>query len=79
MEEIYRAQINSEGAPNLSTAEMIVLQNEIEKDNNVSTTEAIELLFSIKRYMCSGNPIWNTDVVEEAMNMAILALIEKAK
>lgn len=33
--------------------------------------KAIEILKEIKHYLCAGNPIWNTDMVAEAIDIAI--------
>lgn len=36
--------------------------------------EAIKMLTNIKAYLTAGNPIWDTDKVAEAIDMAIEAL-----
>ena len=36
--------------------------------------QAIAVLRGMKIYLCSGNPIWRTDLIKEAVNMACEAL-----
>lgn len=31
----------------------------------------IKVLESIREYLCAGNPVWDTDMVEETMDVAI--------
>ena len=45
--------------------------------NKMTYEEAIELLDNIKKYMCAGNPIWDTEKITIAMDMAINVLKDK--
>ena len=36
--------------------------------------KAIDVLRGMELYLCSGNPIWKTDSIKEAVNMACEAL-----
>lgn len=38
------------------------------------TNEAIKILTNIEAYLIAGNPIWDTDTIREAFDMAIDAL-----
>ena len=40
----------------------------------MTNKEAMDTLASIRKYLCSGNPIWNTEIISEAVDMAIDAL-----
>lgn len=37
----------------------------------MSNTEIIKMLSEIRDYLTAGNPVWDTDKVREAMNVAI--------
>ena len=38
------------------------------------TNEAIKILTNIEAYLIAGNPIWDTDTIRDAMDMAIESL-----
>lgn len=40
----------------------------------MTTNEAIKILTNIEAYLIAGNPIWDTDTIREAFDMAIDAL-----
>lgn len=40
----------------------------------MSDTEIIQMLSEIRDYLTAGNPVWDTDRVEETMNVAISAV-----
>ena len=40
----------------------------------MTTEEAIKILTNIEAYLIAGNPIWDTDTIREAFDMAIDAL-----
>ena len=40
----------------------------------MTNKEAIDMLTSIRDYLCNGNPIWKTKPIRDAVNMAIDAL-----
>jgi len=39
--------------------------------------EALEVCEAIKKYLCAGNPIWNTEYIGEALDEAMQALREQ--
>ena len=43
----------------------------------MSDSEIIQLLTEIRDYLTAGNPIWDTDMVEETLNEAIKAVREQ--
>lgn len=40
----------------------------------MTTEQAITVLRGMETYLCSGNPIWRTDLIKEAVSMACEAL-----
>ena len=38
--------------------------------------QAIAVLRGMKIYLCSGNPIWKTELIKESVNMACEALVQ---
>ncbi len=40
----------------------------------MTNKEAIDVLTSIRDYLCRGNPIWRTEPIHDAVNMAVDAL-----
>lgn len=40
----------------------------------MSDSEIIQMLSEICDYLTAGNPVWDTDMVREAMNVAICAV-----
>jgi hypothetical protein len=40
----------------------------------LSNEDSIDILEQIKSYLCSGNPIWNVEIISEAIDNAINAL-----
>ena len=40
----------------------------------MSDSEIIQLLTEIRDYLTAGNPVWDTDMVRETMNVAISAV-----
>lgn len=40
----------------------------------MSDSEIIQMLSEIRDYLTAGNPVWDTDIVREAMNVAISAV-----
>lgn len=51
----------------------IMHQRNMEIEKMIKET-AVEMCQEIKRYLCAGNPVWNTEVIAEVMDMAIEAL-----
>lgn len=43
----------------------------------MSKSEIIQMLSEIRDYLTAGNPVWDTDMVEETMNEAIKAVKER--
>lgn len=43
-------------------------------NKKLSNVDSIDILEQIKLYLCSGNPIWNTEIISEAIDNAINAL-----
>jgi hypothetical protein len=43
-------------------------------NKKLSNTDSIDVLEQIKSYLCSGNPIWNVEIISEAIDNAINAL-----
>ena len=40
----------------------------------MSDSEIIQMLSEIRDYLTAGNPVWDTDMVRETMNVAISAV-----
>jgi hypothetical protein len=40
----------------------------------MSDIEIIQMLSEIRDYLTAGNPVWDTDMVEETMDVAISAV-----
>ena len=38
--------------------------------------QAITVLRGMEKYLCSGNPIWRTELIKESVNMACEALVQ---
>ena len=38
--------------------------------------QAITVLRGMEKYLCSGNPIWKTELIKESVNMACEALVQ---
>lgn len=43
-------------------------------NKKLSNEDSINILEQIKSYLCSGNPIWNVEIISEAIDNAINAL-----
>lgn len=43
-------------------------------NKKLSNEDSIDILEQIKSYLCSGNPIWNVEIISEAIDNAINAL-----
>ena len=44
----------------------------------LTNKEAIEMIASMGKYLTDGNPIWKTEPIKEATNMAMSALRQTA-
>ena len=45
-----------------------------QRNKSMSDSEIIQMLSEIRDYLTAGNPVWDTDMVEETMNIAISAV-----
>ena len=43
-------------------------------NKKLSNEDSIDVLEQIKSYLCNGNPIWNIEIISEAIDNAINAL-----